>query len=236
MSVTTRTVWEPRACCRPEAYEYFLAQLPHLDTTEGLLRAAAAVSMHALDDAVPQRVIERLWTLSLRVRERSPSGSQKAILANLHQVLFDEEGFSGDLERYYNALNNYLPVVLDTRKGMPIILGLIYKAVGEWSGLQIEGLNAPGHFLVRVRCETSGMIVDPFFGGQMLTREEAFGRLERVLGKPLPRTDQILAPATHAQWLARILGNLRQLFANEGRQYDLAAMNEMTSALRAAGE
>jgi regulator of sirC expression with transglutaminase-like and TPR domain len=87
--------------------------------------------------------------------------------------------------------------------------------------------------MVRVRCDNAWMIVDPFFGGQMLTREEAFDRLDRVAGKPLPRCEELLATPTHQQWIARMLGNLRQLFGTEGRRDDLAAMTELAGALSA---
>jgi len=219
------------AYCRPEAYELFVEQLPVLHTCEGLLRAAVAISMHALDDVDPHHVEQRLRTLALRVRERSPSRRAAAILANMHAVLFEEEEYGGNLEQYYNALNSYLPAVLNSRRGLPVTLALIYKVVGQWAGLTIQGVNAPGHFMVRVRCDDAWMIVDPFFGGQTLTREEAFDRIDRVAGKPMPRQDEMLATPTHEQWLARILGNLRQLFATEARHDDLAAMTELANAL-----
>ena len=218
-------------CCRPEAYHFFTQQLPLLHTREGLLRAAIAISMHALDDVDPQLVEEQLQVLSLRVRERAPSGREAALLANLHAVLFDEEGFQGDLERYYNALNSYVPAVLNTREGIPVTLSLIYKFVGEGAGLTVQGVNAPGHFLVRVRCDQRWMIVDPFFTGQVLTREEAFDRIDRVLGKPVARRDELLNAPTHEQWLVRILANLQHLFTAEERCDDLAAMTELAAAL-----
>jgi regulator of sirC expression with transglutaminase-like and TPR domain len=217
--------------CLPEAFEYFTAQLAELNTPNGLVRAAIAVSMHALDDIDPAHVEQRLRVLSIRVRERSPSRRPAAILANMHAVLFDEEGFLGDLEHYYNALNSYLPAVLNTRRGIPIILSLLYKVVGEWAGLRVDGINAPGHFMVRVHCDNAWMFVDPFFGGQVLSRQEAFDRIDRVAGRRLPRTSQMLATATHEQWLIRILGNLRQLFGTDGRLEDLAAMTELLAAL-----
>jgi hypothetical protein len=55
-----------------------------------------------------------------------------------------------------------------------------------------------------------------------------------VLQRKLPRRGEYLATATHQQWLARILGNLRQLFTTEGRRDDLAAMNELAAALDAS--
>jgi len=75
------------------------------------------------------------------------------------------------------------------------------------------------------------MIVDPFFHGQVLTRDEAFDRLERVSGRPVPRDDRYLPVATHAEWISRILSNLQSLFAAEGRQVDLAAMSELQHEL-----
>jgi regulator of sirC expression with transglutaminase-like and TPR domain len=231
MSTTIREKHLKPICCRQEAYQMFVEQLPHLRSTTGLLRAAIAVSMHALDDVDPERIESRLRELSERVCKRAKSRQFTALQANLHGVLFDEEGFSGNLDHYYNALNSYLPAVINTRRGMPIIMALIYKVVGEWAGLTVAGINAPGHFMVRVRTERSWMIVDPFFGGQMLTRDEAFQRLDRVAGRVLPRYEEYLATPTHAQWLVRILGNLRALFANEGRRHDLAAMTEMARAL-----
>src|SRR5687767_1492578 len=190
MASTTFPGSGPPLCCRREAYAFFCEQLPNLNSTRKLLRAAIAVSMHALDDVEALRVEQRLEVLSLRVRERAPSGSVRAIQANLHAVLFDEEGFQGDMERYYSALNSYLPAVLNTRRGLPVVLSLIYKVVGEWAGLRVEGVNAPGHFMVRVRYENSWMIVDPFFGGQVLHREEAFDRVDRVAGQQLPRNEE----------------------------------------------
>jgi regulator of sirC expression with transglutaminase-like and TPR domain len=219
-----------RHCC-PEAFTYFTAQLPGLNTTIGLLRAAIGVSMHALDDIDPVHIEQRLRILSIRVCERSPSRRPAAILANMHAVLFDEEGFLGNLDHYYNALNSYLPAVLNSRCGIPVVLSLLYKVVGEWAGLRVEGINAPGHFMVRVHCDNAWMFVDPFFGGQVLSRKEAFERIDRVVGRRMPRTNQMLATATHEQWLIRILGNLRQLFSTDGRVEDLAAMTELLTAL-----
>jgi regulator of sirC expression with transglutaminase-like and TPR domain len=152
--------------------------------------------------------------------------------AALHQVLFLEEGFAGDTDRYYHALNSYLPAVLNTRCGLPITLGLLYKAVGEGAGLTIAGVNAPGHFLVRVRTESGWQIVDPFYDGELLSRDQVFDRLDRIAQRLLPRSDELLAAPTHLAWLYRLIGNLRHLFNAEGRLDDLRAMNELVDVLR----
>ena len=86
--------------------------------------------------------------------------------------------------------------------------------------------------MVRVRTETGWQIVDPFYGGETLTRDQVFARLDRIAQRLLPRTDELLAAPTHVQWLYRLIGNLRQVFQSEDRRDDLAAMNELLTALR----
>lgn len=217
--------------CRPEAFQLFADQLPVVHTTDGLLRAAIAVSMHALDDVNPDAVDDWLLALAARVRSRVRGNQVQALLAHLHQVLFVEEGFIGNRAAYYSPLNSYLPVVIQSKRGIPVTLALIYKVVAERAGARVQGVNAPGHFLVRVRGERDWMLIDPFCGGTVLTREEAFQRIERVTGRAIPHTRHYLRPATHAEWLCRILTNLQHILAAHQRQSDLAAMNELQALL-----
>jgi regulator of sirC expression with transglutaminase-like and TPR domain len=220
--------------CRPEAFYYFAEQMPILWSTSGLLRAAIGVSMHALDDVDPERVESQIRGLSGLVEAALPGPRLSDIVEALHFVLFDHCEFQGNEENYYRALNSYVPAVLQSRRGLPIALGIIYKAVGEGAGLSIAGVNAPGHFLVRVRTETGWQIVDPYYRGQVLTRDQVFERLESVTQQPLYRHDELLAAPSHQQWIFRLIGNLRQLFLVEGRKDDLAAMNELLDVLRGA--
>ena len=121
--------------------------------------------------------------------------------------------------------------MLESRRGIPITLCLIYKVVGERIGLEVEGINAPGHFLARVATDEGPMLVDPFFLGSVLTDDEAYTRVEQVTGRTVPRDPQYLAPATHSQWLSRMLINLQHVFATAERQNDVAAMSELQSLL-----
>lgn len=217
--------------CRREAFEMFSQQVPVLETTQGLLRAAVAVSMHAFDDVDPDDVDARLLELAGRVRSRLRGSNVHAVLAHLHQVLFDEEGFAGNLRDYYHPLNSYLPAVLESRQGIPITLALIYKVVAERVGLTVEGVNAPGHFLARVWVDEKGMLVDPFYRGTVLTEAEAYRRIEQVTQRAVPRSPHFLQRATHQQWISRLLANLQHSFAAQERTQDLAAMNELQSLL-----
>ena len=168
--------------------------------------------------------------MALKRRLRGDIGPADTLLA-LNRYVFAELEFRGNVEDYYDPCNSYLPLVLENRSGLPITLSLVYKAVADRLGLFVEGINSPGHFLARVDGEGEQLIVDAFDRGRILTREEAFARIEQVNNQPFPRDVSYLLPATHHQWIARILMNLQNSFANQGRQEDLAAMSELQACL-----
>lgn len=227
--------------CRPEAFEYFAEQFSTLETTSSLIRAAVAVSMHALDDVKPEEVELRIMALSARVAARYHASDVDTVLAHLHHTLFEEEGYGGDQCVYDQPLSSYLPAVLQTKRGLPIVLSLIYKAVGEQLGLRIEGVNAPYHFLVRVATPSNWLLIDPFNRGSVLTRDEAFDRIDLVSSQrrdgvvrpPVDRSRDSLKKASHADWLRRLLHNLQHVLAEHHRLDDLAAMNELQQLLHA---
>lgn len=217
--------------CRDEAYQLFAEGLAHLDSTAGLLKAATAINMHADDGITFEHVDNEIRTLAARVRCRLKSNHPSALLAHLHRVLFDEEGFDGNREDYYNPRNSYIASVLESRRGNPITLALIYKCVAERLPIAVEGIGAPGHFLLQVPVEGSNALIDPFYGGRILTRAEAIRRVEQTTGCAVPECVDVLTPVSHEQWLERILNNLQVVFAQTNCPEDLAAMRELAALL-----
>ena len=234
--------------CRETAYRFVEAQLNELETTQGLVRAATGVAMHELTDATAEDVERRLDDLATRIRDRVQSEDPKALIAHGHEVLFSEAGFTGEREDYYNPHNSYLPEVLSTGRGLPILLALIYKAVMERLGLTVHGVNTPAHFMVAVETEAPGaeapehradqlqgeplgdgpfMLVDPFFDGRVLSQHEALERIEQITGQAMPRETAVLSTASHQQWLLRIVRNLVMAFQRQHRDTDVAAMLEL---------
>ena len=219
--------------CRPAAYELFTSQLPTLEETNSLVHAAVAVAMHEFPDANPDQVDRTLKQIADEISGRVVSGNQHALVAQLHAVLFDELGFTGNTENYYAPENSYLPKVLQSRRGLPVTLSLVYKSVAQRIGLKARGINSPVHFLAAVELDGAWMIVDPFHDGRELAREEVFDRLEQLAGGPLQRSEELLATATHRDWLARIVRNLEQVFQRTARQIDMLAMHELLELVSA---
>jgi len=217
--------------CRPAAFEHFATQLPRIENTDGLVHAAIAVSMHELDDIEPQRVDDELTSLAYSVRSRVRSKQPRALLAHLHQVLFDDIGLTGNSEDYYNPENSYLPSVLKSRRGLPVILSLIYKCVAERVGLTAHGVNSPGHFVVAIELDEQLTLIDPFHRGRVLSRDEMCEQVAQLTGQTLLQANDELPLATHRQWISRILANLIGLFSQHGPAENLNAMRELLALL-----
>jgi len=219
-------------CCSPEAFKLLQRQVETIKSSDSLLNGAIAIAMHQMPDVNPQKIDRRLQSYVDAVRKRVRGQQVQAILAHLHEVLFDEGGLCGNTEDYYNPINSYLPAVLTTKRGLPITLSLIYKIVAERLGLRTWGVGLPGHFLVAVE-ERPGQIllIDAFSGGRILNREEAHARLQELFGEEMEWTDDMIRPATNRHWLTRILQNLLHIFGSNKQYADVAAILEMEMIL-----
>jgi regulator of sirC expression with transglutaminase-like and TPR domain len=219
-------------CCSPEAFKLLARQIPTLKSSDALVNGVVAIAMHQMPEASPQRVDQQLQKYVDEVRKRVRGHQTQAILAHLHDVLFDEGGLTGNTEDYYNPANSYLPAVLATKRGLPITLSLVYKIVAERLGLRTWGVGLPGHFLVAVEEEPERLLlVDAFSGGRVLTRDDAHARLKELFGPEMEWTEDLLKPATNRHWLTRILQNLLHIFGSNSQYSEVAAILEMEMIL-----
>lgn len=137
------------------------------------------------------------------------SGPLKMQAINRH--LFEELGYTGDHERYYDPRNSYLNEVFDRRLGNPISLALVQMEVARHLGVPLDGISFPGHFLVRLPVEDGMLVMDPFNSGRPLDLDELRTRARPHLDGDLPDDDmlsRILHPASHRTMLMRMLRNL----------------------------
>ena len=218
-------------CCSNEAFAMLAAHVNSLNSPDALLGGAIAISMHAMKKVDAAAVDARLQHYADTVRERVRGSQPQAILAHLHSVLFDEESFSGNAEDYYNTANNFLPAVLESKRGLPITLSLIYKNVAGRLGIRAFGINLPGHFLVGVEVDQSVMLVDPFAKGRVINQQEAHDRLRQIFGDEVEWSEELLRPASNRLWLTRMLQNLLNTYGSKGQYREVAAMLEMEMLL-----
>ena len=161
---------------------------------------------------------ERLATF---LRGSDPAPTQ---LRCLNQFIFDELGFSGDEQDYYDPRNSYLNEVLDRRLGNPISLAVVQIELAQRLGVPLQGISFPGHFLVRLPMDEGIVVLDPFQKGRSLDAAELRRRARTHLDThdiDDARLARMLEPASHRAILMRMLRNLKGVYV-EREQWDKA--------------
>src|SRR5206468_10470720 len=128
-----------------------------------LAGAALAVARIEYPDLVPERSLARLDELATR-SAAARIGDRRRALERVREFLFDEAGFRGNADDYYDPRNSCLNDVLDRRLGIPITLSVLIMEVGRRVGLEIQGIGLPGHFCVGARVGEELVLLDPFGG------------------------------------------------------------------------
>ena len=144
-----------------------------------------------------------------RAASRAVDGDSPLGAANaLSRFLFDDLGFAGNQRDYYDPRNSYVNEVLKRRVGIPITLSLVYMEVGRRTGVPMQGVGLPGHFLM-CHAEEPGLFVDAFHGGLLLSRDECVQRFRDLTHPDEPWSDEYLAPIAKRDMLTRMLRNLK---------------------------
>ena len=137
-------------------------------------------------------------------------------MAAINRHLFDELGYAGDSEHYYDPRNSYINEVFERRRGNPISLALVQIEVARRLGVPLDGVSFPGHFLVRLPVDDGVLVMDPFNRGRPLDEDELRQRARPHLNGEAPDDRalfQILNPASHRAILMRVLRNLHGVYS-----------------------
>jgi len=185
------------------------------DSAIELARAALLLAAEEYPQLVPDLYLRRLDVLAERVRDRLADETAPLIIVQeISRLLFVDEGFRGNTAAYYDPRNSFLNDVLDRRLGIPLTLSMVYLEVGWRAGISLEGVNFPGHFLVRYPGEAFRLLVDPFQRGDILFEDQAQDLLDRVYGGEVRLKPEFLRPASRKDMLVRLLANLKNIYLN----------------------
>jgi regulator of sirC expression with transglutaminase-like and TPR domain len=152
-----------------------------------LAYTALLVAQEEYPQLAPEPYLQRLDELAERAHDRlAQENAPLIVMQELSRVLFEEESFRGNASDYYDPKNSFLNDVLDRRTGIPLTLSIVFLEVGWRLGLPLEGVNFPGHFLVRYDGEALRLLADPYQDGAIRFEDEAQSLLDQVSGGTVP--------------------------------------------------
>lgn len=180
--------------------------------------AIARVEYPSLDSRPYLATLDRMGEEAASRIGAVPDVRQEESVRAFNEYLYDEQGFAGNHERYDDPRNSFLNEVLDRRTGIPISLAVIYLEVARRAGLRVDGVNFPGHFLLRTGGSGSAasggevVIIDPFHGGAQLSSYDCRQLLRQHVGDEAAFDTTLLLPATRHDIVVRMLVNLKRLY------------------------
>lgn len=148
------------------------------------------------------------------------------VIQAINHYLYEELGFTGNSQNYYDPRNSFLNQVLDRRTGIPITLSLIYLEVAQHLGLPMVGVGMPGHFLVRPVVNEMVLFVDPFYRGEILFAQDCQERLAQIFGAGMTLNPAFVEPIGSHQFLRRLLTNLKQIYLQQNQVHECLAAIE----------
>ena len=163
------------------------------------------------------------------LRQRiAPYTRAHPLLTHLNEYVFGQLGFTGNEGNYYDPDNSYLNRVLDRRTGNPINLCLVYLLLARRLRLPVSGIGLPGHFLCRYQSTSDELYIDAFNRGKLLTKGDCVHYLVRG---NYDLKDEYLSPVSPRRLLARICGNLHQIYGRLGHNESVTRFQRYLVAL-----
>ncbi|WP_432081501.1 transglutaminase-like domain-containing protein [Streptomyces sp. WAC 04229] len=147
-------------------------------------------------------------------------GSPRAWAVALRDLLGERYGFHGVAADYQRLESSLLHEVLRRRRGLPIMLSVVWLEVARRAGAPVYGVALPGHFVVgfgpEYGPEEERVLADPFDGGRVLGGEDAEVLVAGATGAGL--RPSMLEPAAPLEVVARVLNNIRAWAAGRPEQ------------------
>lgn len=171
-------------------------------------RAALELATIQFPDLDFEPVLNRLNELASQLGDRLRNFNDgRDFVETAQRFLFQELGFHGNEENYFDPLNSCLNQVLERRTGIPVTLSLMYMEIARRLQMPVFGISLPRHFVIEFNDGNYSAYVDPFHGGRTITARECF----MLAGSRVPDLT-LLRRASPKQIVVRMVQNLQRVY------------------------
>ena len=180
---------------------------PNFNLVEKCLKFAQILEYPDLD---VDEYIQKINRIGISLKESiSDVKNPTYLISMLNEHLFENLGFSGDDDDYFNPKNNFLNEVIDKKVGLPITISILYVEVAKIIGLDLKIIGFPSHILVKYNEE---MILDPFYDGVLLDVDDLQVILDTNFDGQLKFKPEFLDEIESEQILLRMTRNLKNSY------------------------
>ena len=192
----------------PLVAEWFaFVKNPNFNLVEKCLKFGQILEYPELD---VDEYIKKINRIGMSLKESTGDVKNPTYLISmLNEHLFENLGFGGDDDDYYNPKNNFLNEVIDKKLGLPITMSILYVEIAKFMGLELKIVGFPSHILVKYNEE---MILDPFYDGRLLDVDDLQEILDMNFDGQLEFQPEFLDEVDTEQILVRMTRNLKNSY------------------------
>ncbi len=209
---------------------------------QDLLTGSIIVSRYQYPDLDEEKIRSALNKIKKEIwieNNEKMRPAQKVYIIN--KVLFENYGFSGNTTNFHAPQNSFINIVLESKKGNPLLLGIIYSHIARQLDIPIFGVNLPEHFVLAYQDVRGDMIeeytypeagilfyINPFSRGTIFMKSDVDQFLKKLNLKPLPL---FYEPCTNIDMIKRLLRNLVISYTKAGQPENVAEIEELIGCL-----
>ena len=151
----------------------------------------------------------------------------------INHIFFKIYGFSSNAANFYAPQNNYINHVLETKKGNPITLSILYSSLARMLDIPIYGVNLPKNFIVAYKNEYTNkeepqnqilFYINPFNKGAILGKKEIDYFIKQQGLKP---SRSYYLPCSNIETIQRLINNLIYAYDRLGYPDKIKELNQL---------
>jgi len=160
----------------------------------------------------------------------------------INHIMFEVHQFGGNITNYHAPQNSFINVVLETKKGNPVMLSVIYALVCKELGIPIYGVNLPQHFVLAYVNDFTNLFdpshktlsdnilfyVNPFSKGLIFNQGDVDSFIKQLNVEP---ETKYYLPCSNLDIIKRIINNLIYSFDKMGYAEKVAELKELEKHL-----
>ena len=201
---------------------------------DNLFDGALLVARYQYPDMDTMRILEQLQQLKKEIwLELNENLTALEIINILNHIFFTNHNFSGNTTNYHAPQNSFINIVLESKKGNPLTLGIIYITIAQMLGLPIFGVNLPEHFILaycgndehdQLNKKNVLCYINPFSKGSVFGRNDIDVFINRLKLKP---QDSYFYPCSNRDMILRMIRNLANSYQKLGDTEKVEELEQM---------
>jgi regulator of sirC expression with transglutaminase-like and TPR domain len=206
-----------------------------------LIEGAMLVARHQYSDMNEKQIVQTLDKIKRDVwLELNPNLTALEQIKILNHIFFEVHGFSGNTQNYHAPQNSYINTAVESKRGNPLMLAILYMEVAQSAEIPVYGVNLPEHFVLCYKDDQAMMgmhpegfsssvlfYINPFSKGDVFHRKEVEQFLKQL---KLPMNESFFEPCTNRDMIQRLIRNLSNSYQKLGMPDKVEELEMMMKA------